>query len=693
MTSSEKVLEILNKLDEEKITAEYAKEKEKEQDPISNENTFNKITYIKYDILNARNQEIDFLFDYSKILGPEHNDIKLNQWQMLNKDRLFPYGIDISVLSQRINGLESKGATNKMDNIISSLNYRMQRHGRLAPTKDIARKLQKKTNDDQQMPLAEEDDEDKEIDIEHEETIEDKNKEKSVANNISTSFYNGLEENFYDINDPFIDDNLDEKSEGENNKLLFKLSLPPGNYTENEILQNLKKNFKGARKLKTFKKIKKKNKTQASSISDNNYNDSNNDKGINDNNDINDNSSFIKYNIQSQTPDKLILEKTLLSKKTRREASFNSHNRNHSHNSCNSYNSENNEKIKKKKKTEKIQLTDTSMDNVYALFKQILSSYSLSIETDRDKETFIRKNIKNIIEIYTKSPLNLCKIIQKELKMELDVANMLVEYEIFKFKMENYYTNFSKFLAKLIMALKNNGIPKISNYTELLKYSNSVSEIDKSLMHVLDNIYNYSECFNEYIGKHYNDLFDINNKLSRYIRDIKERNNGLILKLSCKFDEYEQIIARDAILKILLQKYTDLECILGKFDNDKNKRYSILVFFDKKKGNEIKIYKDPFENENKENKYEVNNNKNRSKKYEIKTTNLSNNANNTVGKPNIVKSYDVEEKDIGTFDNLSCQNEISTSISSPLKTIVKNSNKNVSYIISFKNKKNYNEKK
>ena len=144
MTSSEKVLEILNKLDEEKITAEYAKEKEQEQDPISNMNIFNKITYIKYDILNARNQEIDFLFDYSKILGPEHNDTKINQWQMLNKDRLFPYGIDISVLSQRINGLESKGATNKMDNIISSLNYRMQRHGRLAPTKDIARKLQKK---------------------------------------------------------------------------------------------------------------------------------------------------------------------------------------------------------------------------------------------------------------------------------------------------------------------------------------------------------------------------------------------------------------------------------------------------------------------------------------------------------------------------------------------------------------------
>ena len=113
------------------------------------------------------------MFDYSKILGPDKNDTKLIQWQMLNKDRLFPYGIDIAILNQRINEIQASG-TNKMDNIISNLNYRLQRHGRLAPTKDIARKLQKKTVEEQ-MPLAEEDDEDKEdIDIEHEETLKKK---------------------------------------------------------------------------------------------------------------------------------------------------------------------------------------------------------------------------------------------------------------------------------------------------------------------------------------------------------------------------------------------------------------------------------------------------------------------------------------------------------------------------------------
>ena len=174
---------------------------------------------------------------------------------MLNKDRLFPYGIDIIVLTNRINEAQKKG-TNKMNNIISNLNYRLQRHGRLAPTKDIARKLQKKAVEEQ-MPLAEEEDEDKDkddIDIEHEDILEDKtnsNKEKDKNNN--NLFYNGNEENYYDINDPFIDDNLDEISEMDNNKLLFDLSLAPGNYTENEILQNLKNH-----KVKKLKKIKNK---------------------------------------------------------------------------------------------------------------------------------------------------------------------------------------------------------------------------------------------------------------------------------------------------------------------------------------------------------------------------------------------------------------------------------------------------
>ena len=258
MKSPEKSIQtvIINKSDEEKSTVEYMiKEKEKEKNELYSIDAFNKITYIEYDIMKQSNSEVDFLFDYSKILGPENNDTKIIQWQMLNKDRLFPYGIDITLLSERINKIQKK-SSNKMNNIISNLNYRMQRHGRLAPTKDIARKLQKKSLEEQ-MPLIEEEeiDADKEIDIEHdEEVLDDKNNNKDKeSDKNSVAFYNGNEENFYDINDPFIDDNLDEISEMDNNKLLFKLSLAPGNYTEKEILQNLKK----SQKVKKFKKIKK----------------------------------------------------------------------------------------------------------------------------------------------------------------------------------------------------------------------------------------------------------------------------------------------------------------------------------------------------------------------------------------------------------------------------------------------------
>jgi len=222
----EHVIVNINKSDEEKSTAEYMiQEKRKEKNALYSTNDFNKITYIDYDKKNLKTSEVDFLFDYSKILGPKNNDTKIIQWQMLNKDRLFPYGIDITLLTERINKLQKNGS-NKMNNIISNLNYRMQRHGRLAPTKDIARKLQKKSIDEQ-MPLVEEEeiDGDKEIDIEHEDILDEKNNKDKENDKSSNTFYNGNEENYYDINDPFIDDNLDETSEVDDNKLLEIVKL------------------------------------------------------------------------------------------------------------------------------------------------------------------------------------------------------------------------------------------------------------------------------------------------------------------------------------------------------------------------------------------------------------------------------------------------------------------------------------
>ena len=651
----EKSIEVVvNKIDEEKMTAEYMiKEKQKEKNALPDINDFNKITFIEYKLLNNTFNEIDFLFDYSKILGPNKNDTKIIQWQMLNKDRLFPYGIDIVVLTKRINEIQKKG-TNKMNSIISNLNYRLQRHGRLAPTKDIARKLQKKSIDDQ-MPLIEEEetelDKDIDIDIEQEDTFEEKNINKDKEKNNNNAFYNGNEENFYDINDPFIDDNLDEISEIENdNKLLFNLSLAPGNYTESEILQNLKKNHK----VKKFKKIKSMNSSQKGKKNDRKNSNRDTDSMLNAiNNIINKNKPKTPYKTQ---------ETTILSKKTKRDPSYNSQ---HS----------DNEKNKKKRKFDKSQLADMSYENINKLFHQLISEYSSPIISEQQKVSFINRNIKNITEIYSRNSKDLCKVVEKEFIINFDIANLLIEYAIFKSKIENFYSNFSKYLKLLNIALNNNGIAKISSLGDLVKYAASDNEIDKSIRHVIDNIYNFRICFNEYIGRHYNDLCEIHEKLYPYIKDIKERNKGIILKLSCKFDEsekdFEGKITREIIIEYLKLKYSRID-FRENFTDDKNRIYSLDAFVYKDKGNNEKIFKEPFISENKETKYEY-------PKYKYKKNENNNYKNNN----------DEYQKDLDSyFNNLSPEQTISTSISSPYKYPNKNYSK-TKYLDININRNNY----
>ena len=647
MKSQEKSIEVvINKIDEEKSAVEYLlKEKEKEK---NSKNCFNKITFIQYEFLNPNNNEIDFLFDYSKILGPQNNDSKIIQWQMLNKDRLFPYGIDIIVLNKRFNEIQNKGTTDKMNNIISNLNYRLQRHGRLAPTRDIAKKLQKKLIDEQ-LPLAEEEEADgeKEIDIEQEDALSEREKDNIKEKDKNNIFYSGNEENFYDINDPFIDDNLDEISEIDNsNKLLFNLSLAPGNYTEAEILQNLKKNHK----IKKFKKIKKSSKkgnfegNKTSIINDIKENDSM----------VNAINNIINQN-QPKSQDTLFEESTFMSKKTKRDPSYNSHN-------------SDNEKNKKKRKFDKSQLTDMSYENIQKLFHQIITEYSSPIMTEQQKVSFINRNIKNISEIYSRNSVDLCKVVHKEFNMSLDIANLLIEYMIFKSKIENIYSNFSKYLKNLNMALNINGISKISSFNELDKYSNADNEIDKSIKHVIDNIYNFRLCFNEYIGRHYNDLYEIHNKLYPYIKDIRERNKGIILKLSCKFDElekdFEGKISREIIIDYLKLKYSSTN-FSEDFSDERNRIYSLETFVYKDKGNNTKIFKEPLFGEDKENKFTLN------------------------------KIITEPHKDFDTcFNNLSFEKAISTSINSPSKNSSKTNVKNKYILFINKDKdKKYPEKK
>ena len=615
---SEKMLDLYNQMEDENVITNYFnKEKEKEKEEIKQKinDEFNKITYIRYEILDFNSyEEIDFLFDYSKILGPEKEDSKIFQWQLMNKDRLFVYGIHGVDLMARINKSQPKGANNKLDSIISNLNYRLQRHGRLAPTKDIARKLDKKSDD--QIPLDEEEGEN-DVDLDQDEDIntneENANNNNNGVNNNMTINNNKpiIQDNYYDKNDPFIDDNLDEISEGEDNKLLYKIKKRPGNYTENEIMTGLRKYL---RPKKNFKRIKTKIHT---SQTDQNTND-NMDKAQLDHSDnyvdmtehtrsktkipesevqkSNEIINYINANSRQSAADREsmidnILGQSLLQKKTKREISG-SNNSNNTGVGVNEQQVEVEKKNYKKKKIDKNQLLDLNVDKIVNVIKELKTG--LSLNTEHEKETFIRRNIKILSEIYEQYPKYLFIVLQRELDIDYEISEYLLEYEIFKSKTEYIYSNFSKFLNKLCVSLKNYGIMKISEVKDLYKFCNIDSEIEKCLKHVIHNIYDFRQAFNLYIGKHYLDLSDIHEKLSKYIKDIRERNKGLILKLSYKFDELEKdfsLLNRTVIVEYLKSKYSN-EDFEENFLDDKNRIYSLDSFIYKEKGNNVKIFLD-----------------------------------------------------------------------------------------------------
>ena len=658
---AEKMLEYYKQMEDENIITTYLnKEKEKENEETKQKlkDEFNKITYIEYELpdLNST-EEFDFLFDYCKILGSEKNDSKIYQWQVMNKDRLFPYGVNVMDLMSKINNSQPKGANNKLDSIISNLNYRLQRHGRLAPTKDIARRLDKKS--DEQI---EEEEGENDADIELEEDINNNNEDTNNNNgaNNPNNIKNIMQENYYDINDPFIDDNLDELSDGEDNKLLYKITLAQGSYTESQIMQNLKKHL---RPKKNFKRIKAKIHT---SQNDNNTNDnmekiqydhSDNYVDITEytknnikipENDVQNSNEIINY-INSNRPSAAdresmienILGQTMLQKKTKREPS---------NSNINEQQVEVEKKNYKKKKIDKNQLLDLNVDKIVTVIKDLKTGISLS--TDHEKETFIRRNIKILSEIYEQYPKYLFIVLQRELDIDYDISEYLLEYEIFKSKTEYIYSNFSKFLNKLCVTLKNYGISKIGSVSDLYKFCNIDTEIEKCLKHVIHNIYDFRQAFNIYIGRHYFDLASIHEKLSKYIKDIKERNKGLILKLSYKFDEFEKdfgsLLNRQLILDYFFTKYTN-EDFSENFSDDKNRIYSLESFIFKEKGNNVQIYMESdllnddmnnlengFENKDEEKMLDINNEDMSYKTYDNSTvgspikTSINNNVDSTI---------------------------------------------------------------
>ena len=164
----------------------------------------------------------EFLFDYSKLLIKEKlYDPQILYWQIEYSSLLKPFGLNFSFLKKKME--EKNKKYYKYDTFMNQLTYRLEKHGQLAPIKEIAKHLT-------------------------EEDMKDKDNNERNPNEI----------NYYDQNDSFIDDEEDEDAfNGDLNDQTSKLNLLPGNYTEEMIIKNLNRNKKKIKK--NFKKKKNNN--------------------------------------------------------------------------------------------------------------------------------------------------------------------------------------------------------------------------------------------------------------------------------------------------------------------------------------------------------------------------------------------------------------------------------------------------
>ena len=162
---------------------------------------------------------LEFLFDYSKVLIKEKLfDPQILYWQIEYSTLLKPLGLNFSYLKKKME--EKNKKYYKYDTLINQITYRLEKHGQLAPIKEIAKHLT-------------------------EEDMKDKDNNERNPNEI----------NYYDQNDSFIDD--EDAFNGDLNDQTSKLNLLPGNYTEEMIIKNLNRNKKKIKK--NFKKKKNNN--------------------------------------------------------------------------------------------------------------------------------------------------------------------------------------------------------------------------------------------------------------------------------------------------------------------------------------------------------------------------------------------------------------------------------------------------
>ena len=473
----------------------------------------NDLLSLTYSNINSNNS-IKYLFDYSDFLTEKNlYDPQILNWQIENRILLQKSGLNFDFLKKKID--EQNKYYYKSENFINNMTYRLEKHGALAPSKEIAKFI----------------------------NIKDYKGENEI--------------NYYDKNDSFIDD--EDEYKGEDDDGIFQINLKPGNYSEEEIIKNLNRN----KKKKKLKSIHINNKNNNSyNVYPNNLNDNNN--------------SIIKISQDFDEGDGK----------------------------------------KKKKFAENINYV-----NIEIITKEIVNKCLLELITEyisignkfpnnmKEIENCLKKILPPLKPILEKDK-NLFKLVFSEkFKIPFEDSSVLIDFEIFKSKIEGIFSTLSKLINQLMSNLSDNNI---KNFNDILKINEKLNfEYKNKLDGIITKILSYKNIINEYFKQNEN-IELINNILIKFISDIKERNN--IEEFYCKIPNK-------------LKEYVD------KF----NINFNIDIFI-----NYIKNVYDKNETEEIE-KYLLNTNTNLINKKIKKKSNINKNNNEDEKKDSPIILYDVKD--------------------------------------------------
>ena len=248
-------------------------------------------------------------------------------------------------------------------------------------------------------------------------------------------------------------------------------------------------------------------------------------------------------------------------------------------------------KTKKRKFGDNISLTfsqSMNKENILSTYNAMMKDY---IEvgnpmpfTEKEKELFIKKIIpavKLIDEPKSDAYNEFIEVFSSQLSIDKKEFSVLIEYELFKSKIEGTFSTFSKLLNQFVLCLSDNSINDFTNINPIVDNS---PEIKNKFDSIIYRIVSFKKLYNDYFKDKGARLAEIITIIEKFIPGVKERNDEYISKISIKlkelFDKYKIKFSYQSFIDYIKEKFDQIDKDEDVIDiNSLGSYYTIDKFF------------------------------------------------------------------------------------------------------------------